>query len=61
MWCLYSVGYIIGQVSMSVNMPREAIRSLIANSKVTIPKRIRDDYDLENGDEVFITVEPVDQ
>lgn len=42
-------------------MPREAIRSLIANSKVTIPKRIRDDYDLENGDEVFITVEPVDQ
>lgn len=41
--------------------PRKAIQPLLGGGKVTIPKRIRDDFGLKKGDEIEFLIEPVDE
>lgn len=44
----------------AVHMARKAIQPLHSGGKVTIPKRIRDDLGLEDGDDVEILVRKPD-
>ena len=40
---------------------RTVLKPIIGGGKVTIPKRVRDDLDLEKGDEVLLTVRPASE
>ena len=40
--------------------PNRLPARVIADHRVTIPEEFREEYDLEEGDRVWVTVEPID-
>ena len=41
-------------------MPDRLPARVISDHRVTIPEEFREKYDLEEGDRVWVTVEPID-